>query len=86
MLSWGLYFGRSSSPASGGPMTNAITADTSLLAGAPAGLVDSPKSLGTPWRNSVQGRNPAGEDALVQIKPIRDVRKLQLPIKHYEGY
>ena len=51
------------------------------LAGVPASLIESPEPLGTAWRTSLPGRNPAGEDALMQVKPIRDVSKLSLPIK-----
>jgi hypothetical protein len=47
----------------------------------PASLVESKGPLGNAWRNSLQGRNPAGEDALMQVKPIRDVSKLSLSIK-----
>jgi hypothetical protein len=31
--------------------------------------------------NFTSGPNPAGEDALMQVKPIRNVIKLSLPIK-----
>jgi hypothetical protein len=56
------------------------------LAELPASLVKSPQPLPTAWRISLCNRIPAGEDALVRVKPICNVRKLRLPIKEYEGY
>ena len=52
-----------------------------LVAGMPASLVESPEPRDTAWGNSLPGRNPAGEDALMQVKPIRNVSKLSLSIK-----
>jgi hypothetical protein len=51
------------------------------LAGVPASPVQSPEPLGSERRTSVLGRNPAGEGALMQIKPIRNVSKSSLSIK-----
>jgi hypothetical protein len=51
------------------------------LAGAPASRVKLPERLATACRTLLLGQNPAGEDALVQVKPIRDVIKLSLSIK-----
>jgi hypothetical protein len=45
----------------------------SLLAGVHRNLVKSPEPLGTAWRISVPGRNPADEDVLMQVNPIRNV-------------
>jgi hypothetical protein len=52
-----------------------------LLAGVPASLVKSREPRGNARRTSISGRNPAGEDALMQVKLIRNVSKLSLSIK-----
>jgi hypothetical protein len=41
----------------------------------PASLVLSPKALCAARSTSLTGRKPAGEDALMQVKAIRDVSK-----------
>jgi hypothetical protein len=51
------------------------------LAGVPASLVKSREPRGNACRISLPGRNPAGADALMQVKPIRKVSKLSLSIK-----
>ena len=56
-----------------------------VLAGVPASLVKSPAPPGSESSTSLPGRNPAGEDALLQVKPIRDVSKLSLSISNTKG-
>jgi hypothetical protein len=51
------------------------------LAGVPARMIESSNRPGTAWSTSLPGQNPAVEDALMQVMPIRDVSKLELPIK-----
>jgi hypothetical protein len=49
-------------------------------------MIESSEAAGMEWISSIQGRNPTDEDALAQVKPIRDVSELGLHNKQYEGY
>jgi hypothetical protein len=46
-----------------------------------ANMAESPQPLGFGGRASLLGRNSAGEDALMQVQPIRNVSKFSLPIR-----